>query len=58
MPKFEVTGTLIENFFIVVTADSKEEALQKADDVPRRMWNPIGEEFTVDYADETVEEEN
>jgi hypothetical protein len=57
MPKFEVTGTRIENLFIVITAHDSDDAWIKAEEIPINSWSVVGGEFTVDYVEEHIEEE-
>lgn len=50
--KYIITATKIINYEQIVEANSKEEALIKAETMEETSWDKIASEFTVDYAEE------
>jgi len=56
MNKWLITATEIKNYYLVVEADDKDDALDIARNAEMSDFDQVGGEFTIDYADPYDEE--
>jgi hypothetical protein len=52
MARYNITATRIVNYNLVVEAPSEAEAMAIADQIDLGLFDEVGHEFTIDYADE------
>lgn len=56
MTKYLITATEIKNYYLVVEAEDKDDAMLIAErDYEMSDFDHVGGEFTIDYADEVDE---
>lgn len=52
MTQYEITATRIVNYSLIVKANSEAEAMEIADQTDPKLFDEVGHEFTIDYAEE------